>query len=420
MEFLTSEQARQIAAQFGTPVYVYSERKLHENIQALLAFPNAYGLIVRYAMKSLPTQAILQLINRAGLHIDASSGYEVERAGMAGIPSDHIQLTAQQLPSNLRELVESGMRFNACSLHQLETYGGLFPGREVGIRVNPGLGSGHCGRCNTGGPSSSFGIWHEQLNDAKAIAKKCRLPIVRLHTHIGSGADPDTWVKVAQMSLAIAEQLPQVKSLDLGGGFKVGRVPGENTTDLKVCGLAVKDAFEAFAHKTSHALRLEIEPGTYVVASAGSIIASIIDVVSTKPDPDGQNFIKVDSGMNENLRPSLYGAQHPFYVISQSTCEGRGEDDYVVVGRCCESGDILTPAPGNSEMIATRSLIQAEIGDLAVTDFAGAYCSGMPGSGYNSFPAAAEVLLREDGSFKLIRHRGTLEDLTRNEVELNL
>ncbi len=422
MRFSTEEQAKKIGSQFGTPTYVYSEAVLRQAVQALLTFPNAFGLIVRFAMKACPNRAILQLLNNWGLHIDASSGNEVERAMLAGIPPDHIQLTSQELPPNLPDLVHKGIRFIACSLHQLEVYGsqfGSFPWREISIRVNPGLGSGHCSRCNTGGAGSSFGIWHKQLDEAKRIARKYGLKIVRLHTHVGSGSDPEVWVKVAGMSLAIAEQLPDVTVLNLGGGYKVGRVEGEKTTDLQVCGRTVQTAFEEFAETTGRKLQLEIEPGTYVVAAAGSIVASVIDVVTTKPDPDGQDFIKVDSGMTENLRPSLYGAQHFLTIVPRFPIGDRATGKYVVVGHCCESGDILTPAPGNSEAITTRQLTEAKIGDLVVIDHAGAYCEGMPGAGYNSYPAAASVLIRDNGTFQLIRQRQTLEQLIGNELGLN-
>ncbi|MFA6215465.1 MAG: diaminopimelate decarboxylase [Patescibacteria group bacterium] len=428
MKFLTDEQARQIGHQFGTPVYVYSEAELVNSAKALLAFPHAFGLTVRYAMKACPNRAILQILTQQGLHIDASSGYEVHRAIAAGISADKIQLTSQQLPDDILELATLGVRFNACSLHQLETFGRLCNSerieptadcRNISIRVNPGLGSGHCGRCNTGGSGSSFGIWHQQLASAKALAEKYGLKITRLHTHIGSGSDPAVWVRVADMSLLIAERLPDVEMVNLGGGFKIGRVETEITTDLQVCGEAVKKAFERFAQRTGRELKLEIEPGTYVVAGAGSIVASVIDVVSTKPGDGGQTFIKVDTGMTENLRSSLYGAQHPITVVPMSAGQNRGMHLYVVVGHCCESGDLLTPAPGEPETIATRRLTEARIGDYVVIDFTGAYCAGMSGAGYNSFPAAPEVLARLDGTFQLIRHRQTLSQLIQNEIGLD-
>ena len=163
--FLNDDQVRTIRAKYGTPVYVYDQRTLEAQAEAVLNFPNAFGLTARYAMKALPNSTAIRILTQKGLHIDASSGYEAERAMRAGVPGPHILLTAQQLPKNLKYLIEQGVIFNACSLNQLRIYGDLFPGRSLSVRINPGLGSGHSKRTNVGGPASSFGIWHEYISD---------------------------------------------------------------------------------------------------------------------------------------------------------------------------------------------------------------------------------------------------------------
>ena len=245
--FLTDENTRRIARRFGTPVFVYDQGILESQSRQVLGFSNAFGLTVRYAMKACPTRAVLKVLSNAGLQIDASSGHEVERALLAGIPAANIQLTAQQLPDNLKALVEKGTLFNACSIAQIDAFGLLFPNRELSIRVNPGLGSGHSNRTNVGGPSASFGIWHEHLAEAVAAGSRYGLRFTRLHTHIGSGSDPRVWQHVALMALDICARLPEVKVLSLGGGFKVGRMPGEPTTDMQEIGLLVAEAFRSFA-----------------------------------------------------------------------------------------------------------------------------------------------------------------------------
>ena len=159
--FLDFATAHAVAGSFGTPVYVYDQRKLELNAEAVLAFPNAFGLTARYAMKAAPNSAILKLFSNMGLHIDASSGHEVRRAMAAGITADKISLSAQELPNDFGDLILAGIVFNACSLSQLERFGQLNPGGNVGIRINPGSGSGGNNRTNVGGPSSSFGIWYE-------------------------------------------------------------------------------------------------------------------------------------------------------------------------------------------------------------------------------------------------------------------
>lgn len=411
--FLSAEQVRIIQTRFGTPVFVYDQQGLEEQARKALAFPNAFGLRVRYAMKACPNTALVRLLNQQGLHLDVSSGFEAQRAMRAGVPAAHLQLTAQQLPIDLRELVEYGVRFNACSLHQFRTFGQLFPGRELGIRINPGLGSGHNNRTNVGGPSSSFGIWHEYLDQVLALQREFKLKITALHSHIGSGSDPEVWQRCARLTLGIAARLPQVQTVNLGGGFKVGRIPGEVSTDLQVAGRPIPEEFVRFHKEHGRQLVLELEPGTFFVANAGAVVCTAIDVVDT--GSAGYAFIKVDSGMTEVLRPSLYGAQHPISVVP-AQAGTRGQRDYLVVGHCCESGDVLTPEPGNPEGLQTRTLTEAHIGDAVVIGGSGAYCAGMAAKNYNSFPEAPEVLLDKTGQFHLIRQRQTLDQVLTNET----
>ncbi len=410
--FLTSEQVFAIRENFGTPVFIYDETKLEALAREVLAFPNAFGLTARYAMKALPTAAILRVFNRCGLHLDASSGYEAERALRAGIRPEHIQITAQELPWNLKDLVGQGCLFNACSLRQLECYGQMFPGTEVSIRVNPGLGSGHSNRTNVGGPSSSFGIWHEYLGQALAIAATYELRITGMHTHIGSGADPEVWLHCAALALDIAARLPEVVRLSLGGGFKPARMAYETGADLQAIGMRLLPEFERFTQEHGRKLHLEIEPGTYPTANAGALVCTVTDIVDT--GAGGYRFLKTDTGITEIMRPSLYGAQHPIHLFPVVSRE-RQPVEYLVVGHCCESGDLLTPEPGNPESLAPRTLPQADINDMLFIGGAGAYCASMAAKNYNSFPECAELLLTRDGTIQLIRRRQTLEQMLVNE-----
>lgn len=414
-KFIDIATARCVAANFGTPTYVYDLQQLKTSAQAVLKFPNAFGLTARYAMKASPNAAILKVFHEAGLHFDASSGFEVRRAMSAGIPASHISLSAQELPSDLADLLDAGMQFNACSLAQLERYGKLRPGSEVGIRINPGAGSGGNNRTNVGGPSSSFGIWHAWLPEVKTLIEQYSLKVVRIHTHIGSGSDPQVWLKVSKMNFAMVREFPDVNILNLGGGFKVGRMPGEVSTDLQEVGAPMKAEFEAFAAETGRELRLEIEPGTFLVANAGALLSTVQDVVTT--GDDGYNFIKLNAGMTELLRPSIYGAQHPISIV-QVTPSSETKD-YVVVGHCCESGDILTPAPGDPELLSTRQLPETYIGDFCVIDGAGAYSAAMTPKHYNSYPEVPEVMLDSDRMPHLIRKRQDLESIWENELPFN-
>ena len=269
LRFLTPEGTLKLREEFGTPFFVYDEATLKGQALKALDFPNAFGLTVRFAMKALPNAAVLQLFDGLGLHIDASSGYEVRRAMAAGITADKISLSSQELPADLPELLDLGIKYNACSLRQLEAYGKARKGDrtdQLGVRFNPGLGSGGTGKTNVGGPASSFGIWHELMpqvavirnphptltltrtrtltltlsltltltltltslisdEQVQAIVKEYDLEPARVHTHIGSGSDPAVWQKVAGLSLALCEQIPSVRILNLGGGYKAGPRP---------------------------------------------------------------------------------------------------------------------------------------------------------------------------------------------------
>ncbi len=411
--FLSVDQVRRIQKEFGTPVYVYDQTTLEEQADQVLNFPNAFGLIARYAMKACPSAAVLRILTTRGLHIDASSGYEAARAIKAGVPADRIQITTQQIPDNLGDLIDQGCRFNACSLTQIEAVGAARPGIDISLRINPGLGSGHSNRTNVGGPAASFGIWHEYLSEALAISKKYSLTVKRMHTHIGSGSDPEVWERVALMSLELCSRIPDATSLSLGGGYKVGRVKGEVSTDLQQIGLHIVEAFLSHAAKHGRELELEVEPGTYLVANACALVSTAVDVVDT--GKEGYRFIKVDTGMTELLRPSLYGAQHPIETVPLVEGE-RPLVEYVVAGHCCESGDVLTPAPDDAEGLLPRYLVETRPGDAVVIGGAGAYCSGMAAKNYNSFPEAAEVMIMRDGSIGLIRKRQTLDQVLQNEI----
>jgi diaminopimelate decarboxylase len=380
--FLTPALAAAVRERFGTPCYVYDRATLEAAARSALSFPAPFGFTLRYAMKANSSAGVLGVFRNLGLHIDASSDFEVERALRAGFAPSAIQLTSQMPPRRLREHLQRGILFNACSTK----------------------------RTNTGGPAASFGIWHEYLGEVTAAAARHGVRIRTLHSHIGSGTDPEMWKRITRMTLDLAGPLPEVVTVNLGGGFKVGRMPEEASTDLADVGAHVRQELLGFRERHGRALRLEIEPGTFLVASAGAVVATCVDVVDT--GRDGYLFAKLDTGMTEVTRPSLYGAQHPIDVLAA----GREPAEVVFVGPCCESGDILTPAPGDPEALAPRWVPRPQIGDLVLVGGAGAYCASMSTINYNSYPQAPEVLLERDGSLRLLRRRQSPDEIWANEV----
>ena len=427
LQQLTPDLCRRLAEQFDTPCRVYFSEALIQSARHVLKIPNAFGLNVRFAMKANPLRGVLQLFHREGIQIDASSQYEVRRALRAGIPAAHIQLTAQEWPRDDGELVqfqEQGVLLNPCSIRQLERFATLFPGADVGFRINPGLGSGGTRRTNTGGTSSSFGIWHEELSRVGEIVTAARLKVTRLHSHIGSGSDVAVWEHCADLTLAVAarlvRELPaencQLQVLNLGGGYKVARMEHEKHTDIHLAFRSIEEKFRSFASTVGPKLKLEIEPGTFLVAHAGVLLSRVQDLVHT--GAEGYRFLKLDSGMTELLRPSLYGAQHSLSVVPADGRALNEHEDYVVVGHCCESGDIFTTVPGSPEELQARSLPKARIGDFVIVGGAGAYAEGFCVTHYNSFPEPSCILLEEDGTPRLIRQRSREGQESAGEADL--
>ncbi len=400
-----------------TPCYCYFEQKLIDSATLLKSYKAPFGLTVRYAMKANSNKAILKLLEGLGLWVDASSVNECYRALAAGIPAHKISLTTQEVPTKeqLQDLViKTGIKCHCSSLLQLRNFGLACPGHEVGVRFNIGIGSGSYKRTTTGGTHVSFGIY-EQRTEIDRLLKEFDLKLTTVHLHIGSGADPELQKQAACKALEVVGDYPTVTTLDLGGGFKVKRGKADKQTSIPELSQSTYDALVEFEKKTHRKIHLEIEPGTYAVALAGYVVAEVIDVVST--GSEGHEFIKLNAGMTEAMRISLYGAQHPMYVVPMDDSP-RKPKDYIVVGSCCETGDVLTPAPGMPEETVTRRLLEAKPGDLFLIGASGAYCASMSPSNYNSHTIPMEFLARADGTVQTIRKVQPLEDLWKYEIAL--
>lgn len=384
--YLSKQTLLKLAAQHGTPLYVNSLASLQAQADALAALQLPYGFVPRYAAKANMNPEVIALFNNSGLHFDASSSYEASELIQLGVVASKISLSSQQPAHNLEELLAAGILYTATSLHQLELFvqANNHPD-AVGLRVNPGVGAGGNNRTTTGGVNSSFGLWHEYLGEALSLADRHSVTIDRLHIHYGSGANSDIWQQVIQTSLAVAEQMPGVTSLDIGGGFKVCRWEGEQEADMSEIVAILAKELTQFAARTGRELQLEIEPGTWLVAHAGTLLATVVDIVNT--GSSGHTFLRLNTGMNDLIRPTMYGSQHKIEVLNNST----QTQNYVVVGHNCETGDILSPAPGNAEELAERKLAKASIGDVVAIYDTGAYGRYFAVAGYNSFPSAKEV-----------------------------
>ncbi|HRV76201.1 MAG: diaminopimelate decarboxylase [Candidatus Nomurabacteria bacterium] len=397
LNFLTESDVREIMTDHYLPIYVVSKSKLKESAQTFLTSAKRlpYGGEVKYALKANPHPEVIKTLCSEGIGIDASSYYEVKLALENGVNGKDISLTSQELPPSdkeFREIIEEGVRFNATSLHQLDKYLELFPGKDVGVRINPGVGSGYNKRLTTGGVSASFGIWYEYIPEVLNKAKEAGTKITTLHTHIGTGTDPMEWVSALETTLDLAEKLPDVTFVSIGGGFKAAYMHGQHDADMIKIAEVLSDKLVKFNQDYNRELKLEIEPGRLMVVHAVSLVSKIIDKTDT--GSDGYNFIRVNTGMTEILRPAMYGAQHKLITVSANGNKKLGGiKEFVVAGHCCESSDCLTMAPGNPEEIEPRELEDPEIGDYLVVEEAGAYCYGFSTVGYNSFPQAEVVFV---------------------------
>ncbi|GLU48687.1 diaminopimelate decarboxylase [Nocardiopsis ansamitocini] len=416
LKFLSPDDVRMVAERFGTPTFVYDEATIKRAAAEMAALPNAFGLTVRYSLKACPSQAIIRLFDREGFAFDASSVWEARRAVLAGVHPGRISLTAQEavFDHSLKELIDQGLQFDAGSLHQLTEYGKQYPSGSIAVRVNPGFGSGLVNRLNSGGVNSSFGIWHDQIPEMKAALEEYGLKLVRLQSHIGSGHHWNILVDAVKKLLAIARQFPDVQTLDLGGGYRVKALLSDPEYDHTEWARVVADELTTFAEETGRRLRIEVEPGTFLTALSGALVTRVIDRTDT--GSEGQTFLKINSGLTEIARPSYYGVTHPLVSVPAEGPLRTEVEKCNVVGHCCIAGDVLTAVYQPEEALAPASLGRTEIGDYLVIERAGSYCSSMSMKNFNSYPEAAEVLRRADGSLDLIRSRQTLEQLVANEV----
>ncbi|MDZ4656375.1 MAG: diaminopimelate decarboxylase [Bythopirellula sp.] len=400
-----------LAQQFGTPLYVYDAAVIVERIRELAAFD-----VVRYAQKACSNLAILDLVRRHRVLVDAVSAGEIRRALVAGYRPDRgehpeIMFTADLFDAETLDLVvEHNIPVNCGSPDMIDQLGERAPGRGITLRINPGFGHGHSQKTNTGGEGSKHGIWLTQIADCAKRAAKYEIKITGLHMHIGSGTDMEHLGNVCQaMEQAAREVGDSLQAISAGGGLPTPYREGDERVDLAAY-FALWDATrKRLAHELGHPLTLELEPGRYLVAESGSLIAEIRAIKQM----GSKCYYLVDAGFNNLARPILYGAYHPIAIgRKDGTTTSSAFQPVVVGGPLCESGDIFTQEAGG--FVSTRELPAAEVGDYLVIGCAGAYGAVM-GSNYNSKPLAAEVLL-DGGQAHLVRKRQSFEDLISGEV----
>ncbi|HET9931761.1 MAG TPA: diaminopimelate decarboxylase [Polyangiaceae bacterium] len=395
----------EIATRYGTPCWVYDASVIRRQIEQLRAFD-----VIRFAQKANSNVHILRLMRSEGVQVDAVSLGELERALLAGYevgahPSP-IVFTADLLDRpTLKRVVELKVPVNAGSPQMLEQVGALSPGHPVWIRINPGFGHGHSKKTNTGGEHSKHGIWHTHLADCLSLVDRHRLELEGLHMHIGSGVD---YAHLGNVCDAMVSEVKRsgrdLAAISAGGGLTIPYRSGDPVVDTAHYYELWDAARREIASFLGHPVKLEIEPGRFLVAQSGVLVSEL-----RAQKPVGENlFTLVDAGFNDLMRPAMYGSHHRISLLSADGTPRAGtERPTVVAGPLCESGDVFTQAEGGE--VLTRLLPPGEVGDWVVFHDAGAYGSSMS-SNYNTRPLIPEVLV-DGGQVRLIRRRQTVDEL---------
>lgn len=387
---------------YGTPLYLYDAEKIRLQYRNL---NNAFGstkVKLHYALKALNNINILRILKQEGAGLDAVSIQEVYLGLRAGFEPTSIMFTPNCVDfEEIREAVELGVMVNLDNLSILEKFGNQY-GDTVPccIRINPHIMAGGNVNISVGHIDSKFGISIHQLRHVERIVEHYGVHVIGLHMHTGSDIiDADVFLRGAELLYEAASIFPELQFLDFGSGFKVAYKEGDIITDINSIGEKISRSFENFCSEYGRKLELWFEPGKYIVSEAGVLLVNVNVVKQTTSTV----FLGVNSGQNHLIRPMFYNAYHEIENISNPEGEKKL---YSVVGNICESDTF-----GFDRLIG-----EVRENDILAIKNAGAYGFSMSNQ-YNARLRPAEALI-VDGEIKLIRRRETLEDLYRNEVEL--
>ena len=393
-----------IAHTYGCPVYVYDAYKIRSQYERLIkAFAAVPSLRINYAMKALSNGSILKLMRKLGAGLDTVSIQEVKLGLHAGFAPKQIIFTPNGVSmEEIEEAASLGVQLNIDNLSILEQFGSKHPHVPVCIRINPHVMAGGNSKISVGHIDSKFGISIHQIPHILRIVENTKMHINGIHMHTGSDIlDIDVFLYAAEILFDAAKHFRELKFIDFGSGFKVPYKEGDIQTDIEELGEKLSQRFLEFCKLYGRDLTLAFEPGKFLVSEAGFFLVKVNVVKQTTSTV----FAGIDSGFNHLIRPMFYGATH--FIENISNPEGK-KRFYSVVGYICETDTFAS----------NRQIAEISEGDILCFRNAGAYCYTMA-SNYNSRPRPAEVLWI-DGQAKLIRKAETLEDLLRNQVEIDL
>jgi len=357
-----------------SPRYVYHRdtiRTRARTVRAMAPVDRAF-----YAIKANPHPEVLRVLADEGLGFECVSPGEVERVFDAVPNVDPEQVLFQPNfadPPEYAEAFERGVHVTLDNVQPLVEHPSTFADQEIFVRVDPGEGHGHHRHVRTAGAQSKFGIVPDDLEKLRAEADRIGATVVGLHVHVGSGiTEEDTWADVAAFLASLASDFPDVRAVNVGGGLGVPDRPGAPPLDVDALGAALAAAMEPHAPYD-----LWMEPGRYLVAEAGVLLARVTQTKTKGP----VRYVGLDTGMNSLLRPALYGAHHE--IVNLTRLDEAPSVTADVVGPICETGDVL----GHN-----RRLPPTEPGDVLLVATTGAYGASM-GTRYNLRAPAEEVLI---------------------------
>ena len=393
----------ELVEQYKAPLYIYDSEVIKDNYERFVNAFDVPNIKVNYACKALSNISILKLFNKWGSGLDCVSIQEIKLGLKAGFAPEDILFT----PNNISEeeyddAVALGVGINVDNLEMLEYFGATYPEVPVCVRINPHMMAGGNRKISVGHIGSKFGISIHQVPLLQRIVSSFNMNINGIHVHTGSDIlDSEIFIKAASLILEVVDKFNTVKFVDFGSGFKVAYKTGGLSTNIEEFGEEFSTNFNKFCKETNRDLMLKFEPGKYMVSNAGYFLVKT-NVVKQTP---ATTFVGVDSGLNHLIRPMFYDAYHE--IVNLSNPNGK-KKIYSVVGYICETDTFG----------ADRQLSQVRKDDILMFKNAGAYCFSMA-SNYNSRYRPAEVLIY-GGKAHLIRSRETQEDITKNQIEIEL
>ncbi len=392
-----------LSEKYGTPVYIYDAEIIHRQIESLKKSFEAVNLKIKYACKALNNISILKLFKYYGTGLDTVSIEEVQLGLMAGFEPSEIIYTPNCVDfQEIKRAVELGVVINIDNISILEQFGHEYKDSvPCCIRLNPHIMAGGNYKISTGHIDSKFGISILQMRHLQRIIKNDNIQVIGLHMHTGSDiVDIEVFLRGANILFEVAMEFPNLQFIDLGSGFKVRYKEDDLITDVPLLGEKLSKVFQDFCKEYGRELELWFEPGKYLVSESGLLLTKV-NVVKTTP---ATVFAGVNSGLNHLIRPMMYDAYHE--IVNLTNTEGPTRL-YTVVGYICET-DTFGWDRKIDEIIET---------DILAIKNAGAYGFTMS-SHYNARLRPPEVLIYK-GKDYLIREREKIEDLLRNQIELD-